>query len=63
MAAIACSAGLNTALARLEIEQLIDEVCLDADGPRQKMGNEHLGERSFVGELTRGSIETISATT
>jgi hypothetical protein len=27
------------------IEQLIDEVCLDADGPRQKMGNEHLGER------------------
>jgi hypothetical protein len=56
MAAIACSAGLK-------IEQLIDEVCLDADGPRQKMGNEHLGERSFVGELTRGSIETISATT
>src|ERR1700704_369324 len=27
------------------IEQLIDEVCLDADGPSQKMGNEHLGER------------------
>src|ERR1700730_9394880 len=27
------------------IEQLIDEVCLDADGPIQKMGNEHLGER------------------
>ena len=24
------------------IEQLIDEVCLDADGPSQKMGNEHL---------------------
>src|SRR5580700_6946775 len=30
------------------IEQLIDEVCLDADGPRQKMGNEHLGERWFL---------------
>src|ERR1700737_2302298 len=27
------------------IEQLIDEVCLDADGPSQKVGNEHLGER------------------
>jgi hypothetical protein len=27
------------------IEQLIDEVCLDADGPRQTMGNEHPGER------------------
>src|SRR3984893_10059504 len=27
------------------IEQLIDEVCLDADGPRQKMGSEHLGDR------------------
>src|ERR1700732_736938 len=27
------------------IEQLIDEVCLDADGPREKMGNEHPGER------------------
>src|ERR1700737_3070293 len=27
------------------IEQLIDEVCLDGDGPSQKMGNEHLGER------------------
>src|ERR1700731_4798266 len=27
------------------IEQLIDEVRLDADGPRQKMGNENLGER------------------
>ena len=27
------------------IEQLIDEVCLDADGPGQKMGNEHPGER------------------
>jgi hypothetical protein len=23
------------------IEQLIDEVCLDADGPSEKMGNEH----------------------
>src|ERR1700730_9291544 len=30
------------------IEQLIDEVCLDADGPIQKMGNEHLGERRFL---------------
>src|ERR1700730_13100402 len=29
------------------IEQLIDEVCLDADGPSQKMGNEHPGERWF----------------
>src|ERR1700737_1636928 len=27
------------------IEQLIDEVRLDADGPSQKMGNEHPGER------------------
>src|SRR6202040_2911305 len=27
------------------IEQLIDEVCLDADGPSQKMANEHPGER------------------
>src|ERR1700731_975293 len=30
------------------IEQLIDEVCLDAYGPSQKMGNEHLGERWFL---------------
>src|ERR1700730_15148934 len=27
------------------IEQLIDEVCFDADRPAQKMSNEHLGER------------------
>ena len=33
----------QTFLAR--IEQLIDEVRLDPDGPRQKMGNEHPGER------------------
>jgi hypothetical protein len=30
------------------IEQLIDEVCFDADRPAQKMGNEHLGERWFL---------------
>jgi hypothetical protein len=30
------------------IEQLIDEVCFDADGPAKKMGNEHLGERWFL---------------
>ena len=33
----------KTFLAR--IEQLIHEVRFDADGPAQKMGNEHLGER------------------
>jgi hypothetical protein len=27
------------------IEQLIDKVCFDADGPAKKMRNEHLGER------------------
>src|SRR6476660_1566540 len=36
----------QTFLAR--IEQLIDEVCLDADGPSQKMGNEHPGERRLL---------------
>jgi hypothetical protein len=36
----------KTFLAR--IEQLIDEVCFDADGPTQKMGNKHLGERWFL---------------
>ncbi len=36
----------KTFLAR--IEQLIDEVCFDADGPAHKMGNEHLGERWFL---------------
>jgi hypothetical protein len=35
----------KTSLAR--IKQLIDEVCFDADGSTQKMGNEHLGERWF----------------
>jgi hypothetical protein len=30
------------------IEQLIDQVCFDADGPTQKVGDEHLGERGFV---------------
>jgi hypothetical protein len=30
------------------MEQLIDEVCVDADGPTQKMGNEHVGERWFL---------------
>src|ERR1700739_1956162 len=33
----------QTFLAR--IEQLIDEIRFNADGPAQKMGNEHLGER------------------
>jgi Beta-lactamase len=32
------------------IEQLIHEVCFDANGPAQKMGNEHLGERWFLME-------------
>jgi hypothetical protein len=32
----------------LELNQLIDEVCLNTDGPAQKMGNEHLGERRFL---------------
>src|SRR4249919_682648 len=27
------------------IEQLIDEVCFNADGPIQEIGNEHLGKR------------------
>ena len=36
----------KTFLAR--IEQLIDEVRLDPDGPRQKMGNEHPGERRLL---------------
>ena len=29
-------------------EQLIDEVCFDADCPAKKMGKEHLGERWFL---------------
>ena len=33
---------------RFSLELLIDEVCFDADGPIQKMGNEHLGERWFL---------------
>src|SRR3984893_11206551 len=37
------------------IEQLIDEVCLDADGPSQKMGNEHLGERWLLTEQVDNS--------
>jgi hypothetical protein len=38
------------------IEQLIDEVCLDADGPIQKIGNEHLGERWFLMDHLAPSI-------
>src|ERR1700726_3836247 len=30
------------------IEQLIDEIRFNADGPAQKMGNEHLGELRFL---------------
>jgi hypothetical protein len=30
------------------IEQLIDEVCFDANGPAKNMRNEHLGERWFL---------------
>ena len=30
------------------IEQLIDQVCFDADGPAQKMRNEHFGECRFL---------------
>ena len=30
------------------IEQLIDEVCFNADGPAKEMGNEHLGECGFL---------------
>ena len=30
------------------IEQLIDEVCFDADGPAKKMRYEQLGERWFL---------------
>jgi hypothetical protein len=30
------------------IEQLIHEVCFDANGPANEMGNEHLGERRFL---------------
>ena len=36
----------QTFLAR--IEQLIDEIRFNADGPAQKMGNEHLGELRFL---------------
>ena len=32
----------------VRIEQLIDEVCFNADGPTQQMGNEHPGERGFL---------------
>src|SRR5450631_576241 len=30
------------------IEQLIHEVCFDAEGPAKKMRDEHLGERGFL---------------
>src|SRR5277367_4010901 len=30
------------------VEQLIDQVRLDANGPAQKIGNEHLGERRLA---------------
>src|SRR5437667_1677602 len=36
------------------IEQLIDEIRLNADGPTQKMGNEHFGERWFLMDHTSG---------
>jgi hypothetical protein len=35
---------------------ITDEVCLDADGPGEKMGNEHPGERWLMSVLRESRI-------
>jgi hypothetical protein len=44
----------QTFLAR--IEQLIDEVCFDADGPAKKMRDEQLGEGNYPPPLRVGRV-------